>query len=126
MSRFMRAGYRCLFLLIAATCLLPRPCVAGEPPGLKGQQPGAKDSRRTNILLIFTDDQSYKTVGCYPEAFPGVKTPNFDALAANGVRFQGAYLRRMVHALASDPAHGSVPARRRVDALGRAISGQHL
>lgn len=45
-----------------------------------------------NILFIFADDQSYKTVGCYPESWPWVKTPNIDALAANGVRFHGAYL----------------------------------
>ena len=34
-----------------------------------------------NILLIYADDQSYKTVGCYPESWPWVKTPNIDALA---------------------------------------------
>jgi len=92
MSRFLRAGFRCLSFLIAATCLLSGPCVAGQPPSPRGQQAGGRESRHPNILLIFTDDQSYKTVGCYPEAFPGVKTPNFDALAAEGVRFQGAYL----------------------------------
>jgi arylsulfatase A-like enzyme len=60
--------------------------------GLPGRPCVAQQARRPNILLIYTDDQSYRTVGCYPEAFPGVKTPHFDALAANGVRFQGAYL----------------------------------
>ena len=45
-----------------------------------------------NILFILADDQSYKTVGCYPEAWPWVKTPNIDALAKSGVRFHGAYL----------------------------------
>ncbi len=52
----------------------------------------AADAKRPNILLIYADDQSYKTVGCYPEAFPGVKTPNIDALAKNGIRFHAAYL----------------------------------
>ena len=52
----------------------------------------AKDAKRPNILLIYADDQSFKTVSCYPEAFPGVKTPNIDALAKSGVRFHGAYL----------------------------------
>ena len=47
---------------------------------------------RPNILFLFSDDQSYKTVSCYPEALPGVKTPNLDALAASGVRFTHAYL----------------------------------
>jgi arylsulfatase A-like enzyme len=45
-----------------------------------------------NILFILADDQSYKTVGCYPESWPWVKTPNIDALAKSGVRFHGAYL----------------------------------
>jgi len=48
--------------------------------------------KRPNILLIYADDQSYKTVGCYPESFPWVKTPNIDRLAAAGVRFHAAYL----------------------------------
>jgi arylsulfatase A-like enzyme len=48
--------------------------------------------RKPNILFILADDQSYKTVGCYPEAWPWAKTPNIDALARTGVRFQGAYL----------------------------------
>jgi arylsulfatase A-like enzyme len=88
MKRFMRIRCRCLFLLIAATCLLSRPGVASDPP----KEPGPRADRRPNILLILTDDQSYKTIGCYPEALPGVKTPNIDALAAEGIRFHGAYL----------------------------------
>ena len=52
----------------------------------------ADKSKRPNILLIFADDQSYKTLSCYPEALPGVKTPNIDKLAASGVRFHGAFL----------------------------------
>jgi arylsulfatase A-like enzyme len=43
-----------------------------------------------NILLIYTDDQSYRTVGCYEEAFDWVKTPNLDRLASQGVRFKHA------------------------------------
>lgn len=47
---------------------------------------------RPNILFIFSDDQSYKTVSCYPEALPGVSTPAIDALAKTGVRFTHAYM----------------------------------
>jgi arylsulfatase A-like enzyme len=47
---------------------------------------------RPNILLVYADDQSTRTVGCYPEAWPWVKTPHIDALAKSGVRFRGAYL----------------------------------
>jgi arylsulfatase A-like enzyme len=52
----------------------------------------AAEARRPNILFIFADDQSYKTVGCYPESWPWVRTPNIDALAKSGVRFHAAYL----------------------------------
>ena len=62
---------------ISAACL-----PAKEPP----------QQKKPNILFILTDDQSYKTVACYPESFPGVKTPNIDALAKTGVRFHAAYL----------------------------------
>src|SRR5262245_50383753 len=53
---------------------------------------GAASKSKPNILFILTDDQSYKTVGCYPESWPWVKTPNIDKLAASGVRFHAAYL----------------------------------
>ncbi len=44
-----------------------------------------------NILFIYTDDHSHRTISCYPEAFDWVKTPSIDALAKNGVRFRYAY-----------------------------------
>jgi arylsulfatase A-like enzyme len=47
---------------------------------------------RPNLLLIYADDQSYKTVGCYPESFAWVRTPNLDRLARAGIRFHAAYL----------------------------------
>ena len=46
---------------------------------------------RPNILFIYTDDHSHRTVSCYPEAYDFVSTPNIDALAESGVRFQYAY-----------------------------------
>ncbi|MBG85685.1 MAG: sulfatase [Verrucomicrobiales bacterium] len=49
-------------------------------------------AQRPNILLIYTDDQSHRTVGCYPESFDWVRTPNIDSLARNGVRFAHAYI----------------------------------
>lgn len=47
---------------------------------------------RPNILFIFSDDQSPRTVGCYPESWPWVRTPNMDRLAKAGVRFTHCYL----------------------------------
>ena len=53
---------------------------------------GAKPDTGPNILFIYTDDQSYRTVSAYPEAFEWVDTPNIDRLAAQGVRFSHAYI----------------------------------
>jgi choline-sulfatase len=43
---------------------------------------------RPNVLLIVSDDLA-ATLGCY--GFPAARTPNLDALAARGVRFDRAY-----------------------------------
>ncbi|MDP1592578.1 MAG: sulfatase-like hydrolase/transferase [Prosthecobacter sp.] len=53
----------------------------------------ADQPSRPNILFIYTDDQSQRTLGCYREegAWPWVRTPNIDRLAAEGVRFTTAY-----------------------------------
>lgn len=53
---------------------------------------GGNAAERPNVLVIFTDDQPYKTVGCYPETPDWVTTPNIDRLAAAGIRFERAYL----------------------------------
>ncbi|HKL22883.1 MAG TPA: sulfatase-like hydrolase/transferase, partial [Tichowtungia sp.] len=45
-----------------------------------------------NILFIFTDDHSYRMVSCYPRAYEFANTPNIDALAERGVRFDSAYM----------------------------------
>jgi len=46
---------------------------------------------RPNILFIYTDDHSHRTISAYKEAYPWVKTPNFDRLMSQGVRFTAAY-----------------------------------
>ncbi len=73
-----------LALLLTLLC-------AGFPANrLHADDPPA--ARRPNILFIYADDQSYKTLGCYPESPDWVRTPNIDRLAARGVRFERAYL----------------------------------
>tara|TARA_R110000850_G_scaffold66959_6_gene148594 strand:+ start:2767 stop:4320 length:1554 start_codon:yes stop_codon:yes gene_type:complete len=52
--------------------------------GVTGEQ------ERPNILFIYTDDHSYRTVSCYPESYEWADTPNIDALAKDGVRFHHA------------------------------------
>jgi arylsulfatase A-like enzyme len=59
---------------------------------LLGAAPPEKAPARPNILLIYTDDHPYKTIGCYPEAPRWAQTPNIDRLASRGIRFHRAYL----------------------------------
>ncbi|MBM81422.1 MAG: sulfatase [Planctomycetaceae bacterium] len=70
-----------LFLLV---CLL-----FGQATVLVAKETADK---RPNILFIYTDDHSHRTVSCYDEAFPWVKTPTIDRLAKEGVRFEYAYI----------------------------------
>ena len=44
--------------------------------------------KRPNILLILADDMGYSDLGCYGGE---IRTPNLDALAANGLRFTQFY-----------------------------------
>ena len=43
-----------------------------------------------NVIVFIADDVSWNDYGCYGN--PGVRTPNIDALAANGIKFTNAYL----------------------------------
>ncbi|MEZ6088836.1 MAG: sulfatase-like hydrolase/transferase [Pirellulaceae bacterium] len=89
-----------------------------------GKEASGEDARqRPNILFIYADDQSYKTIGCYGQSPTWVKTPNIDALAASGVRFHRAYLGawcmpsrasvltgRLQHGVATMRMEGTYPA----------------
>ena len=54
-------------------------------PMLEGQA----QTEKPNIIVIFTDDQTYRAIG-YSD--PAVKTPHLDALAASGIAFERAYV----------------------------------
>jgi arylsulfatase A-like enzyme len=45
---------------------------------------------RPNIVVIIADDVGYNDLGCYGNK--AAKTPNIDALAANGIKFTNAFL----------------------------------
>ncbi len=49
----------------------------------------AATSKRPNVVLIVSDDHGRGDLGCYGN--PVIKTPNLDALAAEGVRFTNAF-----------------------------------
>lgn len=69
---------RSLFQLVGAAlgCVLPTALFATGP----------------NLLFIYADDHSPRTVSCYEQAYTMAHTPNIDRLAALGVRFRAAYL----------------------------------
>jgi arylsulfatase A-like enzyme len=82
-------------------------------------------ARRPNILFIYADDQSYKTLSCYDGAPAWVRTPNIDRLATRGVRFHRSYLGpwcmpsraslltgRLQHAVMSMTMQGAYPGSR--------------
>lgn len=53
---------------------------------------GSLAAKSPNILFIYTDDHSYRTVSCYEHAESWARTPNIDRLATRGVRFTHAYI----------------------------------
>ncbi|MDG2168383.1 MAG: sulfatase-like hydrolase/transferase [Opitutales bacterium] len=51
----------------------------------------AAQQKQPNILFIFTDDQSHRTVSAYEDSRKWIKTPNIDRLAKEGIRFKHAF-----------------------------------
>src|SRR5437588_8519152 len=66
------------------------PAIVALSQGRAAASEGGK-TKRPNILFIYTDDQSFRTLSCYPGAYPFAKTPNIDKLAKKGIRFEAAY-----------------------------------
>ena len=58
---------------------------------------------RWNLLLVFTDDQTHRTVSAYEESYPWLSTPHIDRVATEGVRLFGA-----VQHTISNPKTGEV------------------
>jgi arylsulfatase A-like enzyme len=69
---------RRVFGLVASLLLLTTHALADSP------------AKPSNILLILSDDHSYPHLGCYGNT--DIKTPHLDRLAAQGMRFDRAYV----------------------------------
>src|SRR5690606_41050994 len=57
---------------------------------LFGFEAKAQSEKRPNIVLILADDISRNDFGCYGNT--QVKTPNIDALAKQGIKFNNTFL----------------------------------
>ena len=92
----------------AATLLLGRRPAAAAPTA--GAAPA--DARRPNIVLAMTDDQGWGDTGY--NGHPRLKTPNLDAMAAAGLRFDRFHSASPV----CSPTRGSVLTGRHPDRFG--------
>jgi arylsulfatase A-like enzyme len=72
-----RRGFLRLVAASAAGMALPKVCFPAE------------NSHRPNILFIMVDDLGKEWISCY--GAEDIKTPNIDALAETGMRFENAY-----------------------------------
>lgn len=75
---------------------------------------GTTQPSHPNIVMIFIDDMGWGDLGCYGN--PDVKTPNIDALAAKGIRFEQFYVASPI----CSPSRvavttGQFPARHRIN-----------
>ena len=59
--------------------------------GTSGEVPSfAEETERPNVLLIVSDDQGYRDLGCFGSE--EIKTPNLDGLAATGIKLTNFYV----------------------------------
>jgi arylsulfatase A-like enzyme len=69
-------------------------CVACLAALLAGAYSAAAESPPPNVVLVYADDLGYGDLGCY--GAEGIRTPNLDRLAAEGVRFTQFYVAQAV------------------------------
>ncbi len=102
----------CKTSLTGAAALAGHGAIGRASARSSDQGAGDKPSR-PNILLIMTDQHSPHFLGCYGNAL--VRTPNLDRLAADGMRFDSAYVpaplcvpSRMSFLTSRTPSHNRV------------------
>ncbi len=81
MNQFERPTRRFFLTLMGAGSLAPFLMASSDST--------AKDGR-PNFVFILADDVSWNDLGCYGNT--GIKTPHFDRVARDGLRFENAYM----------------------------------
>ncbi len=75
---------------LSAAVLAFNGCTTSETTESSSFAKKSPDKRPPNILLIVSDDQGYKDLGCFGSS--EIKTPNLDRLAAGGVKLTSFYV----------------------------------
>ncbi|MFB0985654.1 MAG: sulfatase-like hydrolase/transferase, partial [Phycisphaerales bacterium] len=77
----------------------------------------AQDSKPPNIILFVSDDHRADVLGC--AGHPIVQTPNIDRLAADGVRFENAFVTTSICAASRASILTGLPERSHQFTFGR-------
>ena len=64
---------------------VPNMCLVSLAEGLESSQD------HPNLLIIHTNEQTFKSISCYDNSWGDLKTPHIDFLANNGARFERFY-----------------------------------
>ena len=82
-----------IVLAVVAITALSAPVSAEQEQERAGAEAGGAKEQNDplSILLITVDDMNWDSVGVYGAALPNL-TPNIDALAAEGLRFENAHV----------------------------------
>jgi arylsulfatase len=94
MSKYTFLFSLCSFLFCAASCIQKNEKQAQQKP---------------NFIYILTDDQGYNDLGCFGS--PLIKTPRFDQMAAEGMRFTNFYAQTVCGPSRSSIMTGCYPLR---------------
>src|SRR5208337_4547499 len=88
------------------------------PAGLAGQE--APSGKKPNIVFIMGDDVGWFNIGAYHRGIMAGRTPNLDALAAQGMLFTDYYAEASCTAGRANFITGQLPIRTGLTTVGQA------